>query len=109
MNKPATNGHPAPASVDRLMQDLQTVLEDADALLRATAGQAGEKVQQARARAEASVHAARERMVAAEEDLARRAQAAAEDADRYVRSNPWQAVGIAAGVAFLIGVLLRRR
>jgi ElaB/YqjD/DUF883 family membrane-anchored ribosome-binding protein len=103
------NGSPQHASVDRLMQDLQTVLEDADALLRATAGQAGEKVQQARARAEESVHAARERMLAAQADVAQRAQEAAQDADKYVRANPWQAVGIAAGVAFVIGLLIRRR
>jgi len=103
------NGSPERASVDRLMQALNTVLEDADALLRATADNAGEKVQQARARAEESVQAARERMLAAQEDLARRAQKAADDADRYVRAKPWQAVGIAAGVAFLIGLLVSRR
>lgn len=102
----ASNNKP---SVDRLMQDLHAVLEDADALLRATAGNAGEKVQQARARAEESVRVARERMVAAEEDLARRAQVIAQDADRYVRDKPWQAIGIAAGVAFVVGLLVARR
>lgn len=96
-------------SVDRLMQDLHAVLEDADALLRATAGNAGEKVQQARARAEESVRAARERMVAAQEDVARHAQVIAQDADRYVRDKPWQAIGIAAGVAFVVGLLVARR
>ncbi|MGH8308671.1 MAG: DUF883 family protein [Steroidobacteraceae bacterium] len=102
----ASNNKP---SVDRLVQDLHAVLEDADALLRATAGNAGEKVQQARARAEESVRVARERMVAAEEDLARRAQVIAQDADRYVRDKPWQAIGIAAGVAFVVGLLVARR
>lgn len=102
----ASNNKP---SVDRLMQDLHAVLEDADALLRATAGNAGEKVQQARARAEESVRAARERMVAAQEDLSRRAEVIAQDADRYVRDKPWQAIGIAAGVAFVVGLLVGRR
>ena len=36
------------ASADRLMSDLRAVLEDAEALLTATAGQAGEKIQRAR-------------------------------------------------------------
>jgi ElaB/YqjD/DUF883 family membrane-anchored ribosome-binding protein len=103
------NGSPQKASVDRLMKDLNTVLEDADALLRATADQAGERVQQARHRAEESVQQARERMLAAQQDLTQRADQAVKDADQYVRANPWQAVGIAAGVAFLLGLLARRR
>jgi ElaB/YqjD/DUF883 family membrane-anchored ribosome-binding protein len=97
------------ASTDRLMHDLQAVLEDADALLRATAGQAGEKVQQARARAEETVRQARERLEIAQEDIALRAREVADQADRYVRDNPWRAVGVAAGVAFVIGLILGRR
>jgi ElaB/YqjD/DUF883 family membrane-anchored ribosome-binding protein len=31
------------------------------------------------------------------------------DASRYVRDNPWQALGIAAGVGLVIGVLVARR
>jgi len=105
MNEPSTDR----ASTDRLMQDLAAVLEDADALLRATAGQAGEKVQQARARAEESVRQARERLEAVQEDLTLRARELAQDADKYVRENPWRAIGIAAGVAFVIGILVSRR
>ena len=97
------------ASTDRLMQDLQAVLEDADALLRATAGQAGEKVQQARARVEETVNQARERLEAAQEDIELRAREIAQEADKYVRENPWRAVGVAAGVAFVIGLLVGRR
>jgi ElaB/YqjD/DUF883 family membrane-anchored ribosome-binding protein len=100
---------PDRASTDRLMQDLQAVLEDADALLRATAGQAGEKVQQARARAEETVRHARERLLEAQEDITLRAREVAQEADQYVRENPWRAVGVAAGVAFLIGLIVGRR
>jgi ElaB/YqjD/DUF883 family membrane-anchored ribosome-binding protein len=100
---------PDRASTDRLMQDLHAVLEDADALLRATAGQAGEKVQQARARAEETVRQARERLEIAQEDIALRAREVADQADRYVRENPWRAVGVAAGVAFVVGLLVARR
>lgn len=97
------------ASSEKLMNDLRAVIEDADTLLRATAGQAGEKVQQARARAEASVQAARERLSALEDNLAQRIGDATRDADRYVRDKPWQALAIAAGVAFLVGLLAGRR
>ena len=39
------------ASTDKLMSDLRAVLEDAEALLQATAGQAGDRIQVARDRA----------------------------------------------------------
>jgi len=97
------------ASAEQLMDDLQTVLEDAEALLSATAGQAGERVQQVRARAEETVRAVRDRLAAAQDELTRRAREALGDADDYVHENPWQALGIAAGVAFLIGLLAGRR
>lgn len=96
-------------STDKLVSDLQAVVQDAEDLLRATAGQAGEKVAQARARAEESVRAARERMEELQEDVVERAQELADSADSYVRKNPWQAVGIAAAAGLVIGLLVSRR
>ena len=97
------------ASADRLMSDLRAVLEDAEALLSATAGQAGEKIQRARERATETVRVARERLSDAQEQVVKQAKYAVKETDNYVRENPWQAVGIAAGVAFIIGVLVSRR
>jgi ElaB/YqjD/DUF883 family membrane-anchored ribosome-binding protein len=97
------------ASADKLMSDLRAVLEDAEALLTATAGQAGEKIQRARDRAQETVRVARERLADTQEEVVKRAKVAAQQTDNYVRENPWQAVGIAAGVAFIIGVLVSRR
>ena len=34
---------------------------------------------------------------------------AATQTDKYVRENPWQAVGIAAAVGLVAGLLIRRR
>ena len=34
---------------------------------------------------------------------------AAEQADKYVREKPWQAVGIAAAIGLVAGLLIRRR
>ena len=94
---------------DKLVGDLRAVLEDAEALLVATAGQVGDKVQRVRDRAEETVKNARKRLVQAEEELADRAKAAAREADRYVHDSPWQAIGIAAGVAFILGLMAGRR
>jgi ElaB/YqjD/DUF883 family membrane-anchored ribosome-binding protein len=97
------------ASTDRLVSDLRAVLEDAEALLSATAGQAGERIQKARERAQETVKVARERLEDAQEEVVKRAREAAKETDAYVRDNPWQAIGIAAGIAFIVGVLVSRR
>ena len=34
---------------------------------------------------------------------------AADVTDKYVHDNPWQAIGVAAGVGFLLGLLIGRR
>ena len=96
-------------STEKLVSDLQAVVQDAEELLRATAGQAGEKVTAARERAAESVRAARERIDELQEDVTERAQELADTADSYVRKNPWQAVGVAAAAGLVIGLLLTRR
>ncbi len=96
-------------TTDKLLADLQTVVADAEALLKATSNQAGEKIQEARAKAEESLAAARERLSGVEEEALRQARELMTDGEEYVRENPWQAVGIAAGVGILIGLLLSRR
>jgi ElaB/YqjD/DUF883 family membrane-anchored ribosome-binding protein len=99
----------AEANVDTLMEDLKKVVTDVEDLLQATAGQAGERIGEARERAEKTLSAARRRLGSLEEEALRRARAAAGDADRYVRDNPWQSVGVAAAAGFLIGMLVSRR
>jgi len=94
---------------NKLAGDLRAVLEDAEALLTATAGQVGDKVQRVRDRAQESVKAARRRLLEVEEELTERAKAAAKETDRYVHESPWQAVGIAAGVGFILGLMAGRR
>jgi ElaB/YqjD/DUF883 family membrane-anchored ribosome-binding protein len=96
-------------SADQLIDDLHTVIRDAESLLKATAAQTGEKIEAVRARAEESVQQAKARLADVEADALRRAQALADDADQYVRHNPWQAVGIAAGVGLVLGLLISRR
>ena len=96
-------------STDKLLDDLKAVVNDAEALLKATAGQAGEKMSAARARAEASVRAARERMNEMQDDVLAQSKEIAEEADAYVRKNPWQAVGFAAVAGIIVGLMISRR
>lgn len=96
-------------STAQLMEDLRIVVEDAQALLNATAGQAGDKVEHARGRAEESLRAARARLAEIEGEVSLRAREAVRSTDRYVHENPWGAIGVAAGVAFILGLLAGRR
>ncbi|MDP2761922.1 MAG: DUF883 family protein [Sideroxyarcus sp.] len=97
------------APKDKLMQDLRTVVTDAEELLRATSSQAGEGVAAARARIQKSLHVAKDRLIDAEEAMIDRAEHAAKVTDEYVHQNPWQAIGISAAVGALIGMLIARR
>lgn len=98
-----------PVSSDKLMKDLRMVMLDAEELLKATAGQAGEKVSEARARAEDSIRMAKEALGEMGEEALDRTREAVASADDYVHENPWAAVGIAAGIGLVVGMLLARK
>lgn len=96
-------------SADKLIDALHTVIRDAESLLKATAAQTGEKIDEARAHAEESVRAAKARLAGVEDEALARARELAKDADQYVRGNPWGAVGVAAGLGLVLGLLISRR
>ena len=96
-------------SASQLIDDLTAVIKDAESLLRVTAAQTGDKVEEIRARAQETVKNAKARLEDVEEQALARAREFAGEADEYVRGNPWQAVGIAAGIGLLVGLLMSRR
>lgn len=97
------------AGTDKLMHDLRAVVGDAEDLLKATASQTGERVEKIRARAEESLRNARVRMQAAGHDLQAAAQDAARQVNGQVHEHPWAAVGVAAGIGLIVGILLGRK
>lgn len=94
---------------EKLVQDFKVVVSDAEELLRATASQAGEKVAVAREKVQESLRRAKVKLAEAEEILIDKGKQAARVTDEYVHDNPWSAVGIAAGIGFMIGLLIGRR
>jgi ElaB/YqjD/DUF883 family membrane-anchored ribosome-binding protein len=96
-------------SKQKLMDDLNAVVNDAEELLKASANQTGERITAARAKAEESLKTARTRLSATQEALTERAKMMAKDADAYVHENPWKAAGVAAAAGILIGALIARR
>ncbi|MGA7949503.1 MAG: DUF883 family protein, partial [Thiobacillaceae bacterium] len=77
--------------------------------LKATANQGGEKLAEVRAKAEESLRVVKARMADAQAALLARTREAAKATDAYVHENPWRAVGVAAGVGLVIGLLIGRR
>lgn len=89
----------------RLASHLKALVEDAEELMNATAGQSGEKVSEARSRLAAALDSAK----ATCERLEERTVAAAKAADRTIREHPYESIGIAFGVGLLVGVLIGRK
>lgn len=106
---PSSADAPSDVTKEQLIQDFKTVVADAEALLKATAGHGGEAAAAARARAEESLASVKARMSEAEAALVARTRAAAKATDEYVHGHPWQAIGIAASVGVVIGLLIGRR
>jgi ElaB/YqjD/DUF883 family membrane-anchored ribosome-binding protein len=94
---------------DRLMQDMRTVVVDTEDLLKATAGQTGERIEKIRARAEESLRSARYRLQQAGDAMQAGASDAVHNVNDQVHKNPWTAVGVAAGVGLAVGILIGRR
>jgi len=97
------------AATQKLKQDLQTVVADAEELLKATASQTGERIEKARARAEDSLRAARARIDETAAVIGENARTAAYSVDDQAHKHPWATAGIAAGIGLLVGLLIGRR
>ena len=84
------------AASDKLMRELRDVVAAAEELL--AAGADSERLKEIRDRAEVALKGARERLEGAGEELEER-----------VRQHPYAALGIAAAVGLVIGLLLARK
>ena len=93
------------ATSEQLASNLKAVAQDAEDLLKATAGQGGEKVSEIRRRLTSALEAAR----ATGERLHEKTVQAAKATDKVIRDHPYESIGVAFGVGLLIGVLVTRR
>ena len=94
---------------EKLLADVRLVIADTEELLRATAGQAGDKMAELRAKTQDRLAAAKIKLAEAEAAVVDKAKQVGRAADDYVQDNPWRSVGIAAGVGFALGLLIGRR
>jgi len=96
-------------NMEKLGSDLKELTGDAEAMLQATAGQAGEKMNDLRRRLSSALDSAK----VTYRQIQEKTVAGAKTADKTIRAHPYESIGIAAGVAFgrglLIGVLAGRK
>lgn len=97
------------ADKDKLIADLQRVIGDAEELMQATAHQTEGTVVELRERIADSLRDARHKLADAEAAIKERTVEMARATDEYVHDHPWSAIGAAAGVGVLIGMLISRR
>src|SRR5436190_24323734 len=92
-----------------VVKDFSDVLAEAETLLKQAAAETGDRASDLRSQVEAKLLSAKLKLQDLQDDAVDRAKAAARVTDDYVRDNPWQAIGAAAAVGFLAGVLVSRR
>ena len=97
------------AMQEKLLTDFNAVIAEAEQLLKSVASEGGEKADSLRAKMEENLRAAKSRLKDVEGAVVEKTRAAAHATDDYVHDHPWQAIGVAAGVGVVIGLLLNRR
>jgi len=90
----------------QLLADFNAVVTEADQLLKLVTEEGGDKANALRTKVERNLNAAKARLRSLEDAVMERTKATARATDEYVHENPWQTVGIAAGLSAVLGVVI---
>jgi len=92
-------------ATDRLITDLKCIVRSSEELLHTTKDAVGDKAQEVRERLSEVLDTAKRTCRHLEDKTLKGAKAA----DRTIRDHPYQSIGIAFGVVFLLGVFAIRK
>ena len=98
-----------PIGAESLIGEFKSLMADAEALIKATEDHPGAAINSIRNKALETLAGAKESLSGVEGKMLDQAKVAAESADDFVHRNPWEAVGVAAGLGLLIGLFIGRR
>lgn len=90
----------------KLLADFNAVVHEADQLLNAISDEGSDTAAAFRGRVERNLNAAKERLRDLEDAVMEKTRAGARATDEYVHENPWQTIGVAAGLSVIFGVAL---
>ena len=96
-----------PSGTDALAAELRRIVEQAEELMNA-AGAENVTLGGLKDRVNDTIDAAREKLADLQDEARLRGRSAAVATESWIRSNPWAAVAIGAGVGLIIGALLMR-
>ena len=94
---------------ENLISDFKALMADAEDLIKATASHEDGPLSAIRTKALDTLNNAKESLSSVEGTLTEKAKVVAAGADEFVHRNPWEAVGVAAGLGLLVGLFIRRR
>lgn len=94
---------------ENLISDFKALMADAEDLIKATASHDDGALGVIRSKALDTLNNAKESLSSVEGTMTEKAKVVADRADDFVHRNPWEAVGVAAGLGLLIGLFIRRR
>ena len=106
--KPSSPAEHREISSEQLIGDFKALMADAEALIKATASHEDGTIASVRSKAIDTLTNAKENLSMLEGPLSDKAKVMAQGADDFVHRNAWEAVGVAAGLGLLIGLLIRR-
>ena len=106
--KPSSSVEHGEISSEQLIGDFKALMADAEALIKASASHEDGAIASVRSKASETLANAKENLSMLEGPLVDKAKVMAQGADDFVHRNPWEAVGVAAGLGLLIGLLIRR-
>ncbi len=97
------------SSKEKLVNDFEAAVADADELLKATANLGGDKLAELREKTEKSLKLAKASIANAQSVVIAKTKEAAHATDDYVHDHPWKSVGTATAIGLVIGLLIGRR
>ncbi len=93
---------------DNILDEFSGMLGEAEDMLKRAADESGEKAKDLRSQVETKLLHAKLRLQELQGQAMDQAQQAARATDDLVHDYPWQAIGIAAAVGFVAGLLMNR-
>ena len=90
-------------------QEVRKLIADVEDLVRRVGDAADPELARLRAKVESTVATTKRAISDGTDQVQRQANEALEAGDRYVRDQPWEAIGIAAVAGLAIGFLVGRR